>query len=66
MNLKNIPNKIINFLKEVRIEMRKVNWLTRKETIKYTYIVIIISIIMAIFLGILDFIFITLLDRFIL
>jgi len=63
---KNIPNKIITFLKEVQLEMKKVNWPTKQETIKYTFIIISISVIIAIFLGVLDFIFIRLLDKYIL
>jgi len=58
--------KITTFLKEVRLEMKKVNWPTQKETIKYTLIVIGLSVTVAIFLGALDFIFTTLLNRFIL
>jgi preprotein translocase subunit SecE len=66
MFIKNILNKIITFLKEVKTEMNKVNWLTKEEIIKYTLIVVAVSMILAIFLGGLDFIFIYLLNRFIL
>lgn len=66
MNLSNIPNKIITFLKEVSLEIRKVNWPTKKETLRYTLIVIFVSLIIAAFLGALDFIFISLLNFFIL
>ena len=66
MNLKNIPSKIIIFLKEVRLEMKKVNWPTRQETIKKTLVVIGISVAVAAFLGTLDFIFTTLLNKFVL
>ena len=66
MNLMNIPNKAITFLKEVRLEMRKVNWPTKQETIKYVIIVIGVSAALAAFLGALDFIFVTLLNKFIL
>jgi len=59
-------NKIVTFLKEVRLEMKKVNWPTRQETLRYTLIVIGISVVVAIFLGALDFIFTTLLNKFIL
>ena len=57
--------QIIAFLKEVRLEIKKVNWPTRKETIRYTLIVIGISVAVAIFLGGFDFIFTTLLNRFV-
>jgi len=59
-------NKITTFLKEVRLEMKKVNWPTREETIRYTLIVIGISVAVAIFLGGLDFVFTTLINKFIL
>ena len=66
MKIVNLPQKIISFLKEVRLEMKKVNWPTRKETIRYTLIVIGVSVVVAAFLGSLDFIFNTLLTKFIL
>ncbi len=66
MNFKNFPAKIIIFLKEVRIEIKKVNWPTRKETLRYTLIVIGVSLGVAVFLGTLDFVFKTLITRFIL
>ncbi len=50
-------DKAINFLKEVQIEMKKVNWPTRKEIIKYTLIVVGISIVVAAYLGGLDILF---------
>lgn len=46
--------------------MKKVNWPTRKETLRYTLIVIGVSIAVAAFLGALDFVFTALLNRFIL
>jgi preprotein translocase subunit SecE len=61
----NIPNKIAIFLKEVKLEMKKVNWPTRETTIKYTLIVVGVSLIVAIYLGGLDILFTALLERFI-
>ncbi len=66
MKLSNIPKKITTFLKEVRLEMKKVNWPTRQQTIRYTLIVIGVSVAVAAFLGALDFIFTALLNKFIL
>lgn len=65
MKISNIPQKIKGFLKEVRIEMKKVNWPTRKETVKYTLIVVGLSVVVAAFLGGLDALFQFLLNRFI-
>ncbi len=58
-------NKITTFLKEVQLEMKKVNWPTRKETIRYTLTVIGVAVAVAVFLGGFDFLFRTLLERFI-
>lgn len=60
-----LPTKIITFLKEVRVEMKKVNWPTRDETVKFTLIVIGASAAVALFLGALDYIFRFLLDTFV-
>jgi len=49
--------KIINFLKEVKLEFRHVNWLSKKQVIQYTLIVIVLSLGVSIFLGFFDFIF---------
>ena len=61
-----ILNKITQFLKEVRQELRKVSWPSLQETIKYTLIVIGVSLAVAIFLGGLDFLFTWALQKFIL
>ncbi len=63
--MKNLLGKIITFLKEVRVELKKVNWPTRNETIKYTLIIIGVSLAVAIFLGGLDFIFTWLIGKFV-
>jgi preprotein translocase subunit SecE len=44
------------FLKEVRDELRKVVWPTRDEIIRLTGVVIIISVGVGVFLGVVDFI----------
>jgi preprotein translocase subunit SecE len=47
--------KFISFLKDVKIELSKVSWPTKDQTIKYTIIVIALSLGIAIFLGGVDF-----------
>ncbi len=49
--------KLSSFLKEVRVEFKHVNWLTKKEVTNYTIIVIVFSLALALFLGLFDFIF---------
>lgn len=58
--------KLITFFKEVRMEMKKVNWPTREQTLRYTLIVLGVSVAVAMFLGGMDFIFKLLLQKFIL
>jgi preprotein translocase subunit SecE len=47
-------DKIKKFLKEVRFELTKVTWTTRQELIYSTIIVIVVSIILSIFIGVVD------------
>lgn len=61
-----IFSKIITFLKEVRLEVKKVNWPSREQTIRYTFIVIGVSVAVAAYLGGLDFLITTLLNKFVL
>jgi len=61
-----IFTKITTFLKEARLEMKKVNWPSRQETIRKTLVVIGISVAIAIFLGAIDFVLTTLLEKFVL
>ncbi|MEK7603795.1 MAG: preprotein translocase subunit SecE [Patescibacteria group bacterium] len=59
-------SKIITFLKEVQVEIKKINWPTRQELINYTLIVIAISLVVASFLGAIDILIQQILERFIL
>ena len=53
--VKIIAEKIIRFLKEAKIELKKVTWPTPRQTLASTSVVIIVVIIVSIFLGIVDF-----------
>jgi len=61
-----IFEKIINFFKEVRQELKKVTWPTRQETIKYTLSVVFVTLAVAIFLGAADLLFQYCINQFIL
>ena len=50
----NQGDTFIHFLKETRIELRKVVWPTREETLKTTGIIMIAVVVVAIFLWIVD------------
>ena len=55
----------IDYLRDTRGELRHVSWPSRKQTINYTIIVLIISIGTGLFLGLLDFLFSSGLKNFI-
>lgn len=50
-------NAIVRYVRETRGELRKVTWPTRQESQRLTAIVLGVTAVMAIFLGLLDFIF---------
>lgn len=47
----------VKFFGEVKAELLKVTWPSKNEVIRLTVVVIIISLIVGAFLGVLDFIF---------
>jgi preprotein translocase subunit SecE len=58
-------SKITDYLKETRTELKHVIWPTRKQTFYYTLIVIVLSVVIAYYLGIFDFIFSQILQKII-
>jgi len=56
---------IISYLKETKGELSHVNWPSRRQSIIFSVVVIIISILMAFFLGLFDLIFSKILNLFI-
>jgi preprotein translocase subunit SecE len=54
MDIKGILDKVAQFFREVKVELKKISWPSRNETIASTSIVIIIVLIIGMFLGIVD------------
>ncbi len=52
----NLIKKLIQYIKESYFELKKVTWPTKRETTNYTLIVIGISLALAAFIGIIDYI----------
>lgn len=50
------------FLREVRSELKKVTWPSKPQTIRLTLIVIAVSLVVAAFIGGLDFLFTKLIE----
>ncbi len=49
--------KVKLFIQESKQELKRVNWPTKQETTRYTLFVIGFSLSVAVFLGILDYMF---------
>jgi len=60
-----IIGSIVKFLKEVRVEIKKVNWLSRPQLVNYTLLVLGFMLVTAVFFGSLDYGFAYLLRRFV-
>jgi preprotein translocase subunit SecE len=56
--------KAVQFVREAYAELKKVSWLSRKEAVASTIVVIVLVILVAIFVGFTDFILARLLGIF--
>jgi len=56
-------NQALRYLSSSKEEQKKVAWPSRQETVKKTVLVIIISLLVAVYLGALDYIFTMLLEK---
>ena len=54
--VKVIIQNVTQFLKDAKVELKKVTWPTPKQTLASTAVVIIIVFIVSIYLGIVDFV----------
>ncbi|MEK7471584.1 MAG: preprotein translocase subunit SecE, partial [Patescibacteria group bacterium] len=50
-------SKITEYLEETKTELKHVIWPSRNQTLYYTLIIIVLSVVIAYYLGIFDFIF---------
>ena len=53
----------ITYLRDTVSELKQISWPTREQTLKLTLIVIAVSILVAVYIGALDFSFTTLLAK---
>jgi preprotein translocase subunit SecE len=51
---KNFFDKGLQFLREVKVELKKVTWPSRKQTMGSTLVVLVIVTIISLFLGVVD------------
>jgi preprotein translocase subunit SecE len=58
-------NTFINYVKDTRAELEHVSWPTRRQAMGFTAVVILVSIVTAIFLGFFDYVFSLILQKFV-
>ncbi|MDB5194747.1 MAG: Protein translocase complex, SecE/Sec61-gamma subunit [Parcubacteria group bacterium] len=59
-------SKIGTYITETRGELKRVTWPTKRQALAYTVTVILISVFVALFLGLFDYIFTLGLQKFVL
>ena len=57
-------NRFTHYIKDTRGEMKHVNWPTRAQAIGFTAVVIILSLVVAAYIGVFDWLFTTLIQTF--
>jgi preprotein translocase subunit SecE len=58
--------RIVQYLREVWVELNRVEWPSRRELISMTVVVIVVLVAMAIYLGTFDYIFTVLVKQWLL
>jgi preprotein translocase subunit SecE len=56
---------IISYIKEVKAETKNIKWPTKKQVVNYTIIVVVLSLLLAIYVGALDAFFAKILSKII-
>jgi preprotein translocase SecE subunit len=59
-------NRLINYIKDTRGELAHVVWPSRRQAIVFTAIVVVISVLTAVYLGFFDYVLSLVLQKFIL
>lgn len=50
-------DRVVTYLREVRVELTRVNWPTRRELVSMTIVVVVVLLVLAIYLGLFDYIY---------
>jgi preprotein translocase subunit SecE len=59
-----LVERVRNYLNEVWIELNRVDWPTRRELISSTIVVVVVLLVLAIYLGIFDYLYTVLIKRY--
>lgn len=55
----------VQYLRDIKAELKHVNWPSKKQATIYTILVILISLFVSVYLGVFDYIFANLLSKII-
>lgn len=58
-------NRLVNYLKDTRAEFRHVTWPTGRQAMVYTALIILVSVVVALLVGLFDYLFTQALNWFI-
>ncbi len=50
-----IMNRLLSYIRATRGELKHVSWPTQRQTVVFTILVILISVVTSLYLGLLDF-----------
>ncbi len=49
-----LNNPVVNYLRESKVELEKVSWPTRKDTLRYSLAVILFAVVLGAFFAVVD------------
>lgn len=58
-------SRLINYIRDTRGELKHVSWPTRRQAIVWSLLVVVVSVAVALFLGFFDYIFATIIQKFV-
>ncbi|MDR7419437.1 MAG: preprotein translocase subunit SecE [Armatimonadota bacterium] len=61
-----VVDRVSTYLREVRIELSRVDWPTRTELMRMSIVVLVVLVVMAVYLGIFDYVYTVVIKRWLL
>jgi preprotein translocase subunit SecE len=58
-----VVDRVIAYLREVRTELARVDWPTRREMVSMTVVVVVVLLALAIYLGFFDYVYTVIVKR---
>lgn len=55
VKLREVTGRVKRFLSEAKVELKKVTWPTRKQAVASTAVVVFVTVILSVFLSLVDF-----------